>query len=462
MVQGKNFKLIKNYKTPLSKEHGIYYRKDKIGVLNEIVSKIFNERKHLKSKGKVAKGLEKGNSVEDIANSTGIPLDLVKSMKEEVQEEGLTSSYYDTHQMIRKILINSIYGVLANRFFAFYNVNNAKAITLGGQDLIKYLSNCTNQYFKNHWHKTYHKFFPEYADREVSPIKDDVVILVDTDSNYICFDEVIKGLGIVFKDDEEYRQWAIKFDKVFFEPFLDKILNIYADKWGVEQVINFKREKIITQKFTLAKKKYADEVIDNEGEVYAEPKVKITGIEIVRTDTPQFCRTRIQSVIDKIFKTKAADKQAILESMRKIHDEFLKADVSEIAIPKGVTEYTKYARPVDEYLKNGLKYPPHCPIHVRASINYNYILAKHKLPLQPIFNGTKLRFVHVAPQSNDLNQDVIGFVGQWPKEFNEMFTIDYERQWQRAFQNIIQRFFDVLDWSVINLEQNTLMQMMEF
>lgn len=449
-------------KTPISKSHGVYYRKDKVGVLNEIVSKIFNERKYLKSKGKVAKGLERGNDVESISSSTGIPLDLVKTMKAEIHEEGLSSAYYNTHQMIRKILINSIYGVLANRFFAFYNINNATAITLGGQDLIKYLSNCTNNYFKDNWHLTYKKFFPEYADREVKPLKNDVVILIDTDSNYICFDEIIQGLGLVFQNDEEYRLWAIRFDEVFFKPFLDKILNIYAKKFGVEQVINFKREKIITQKFTLAKKKYADEVIDNEGEIYEEPKVSITGIEIVRTDTPQFCRTRIQTVVNKIFQTKAKSKDAILDAMRKIHSAFLKADVSEIAIPKGVTEYTKYAGPVEEYLKNGLVYQKHCPIHVRASMNYNYIIAKHNLPLQPIYNGTKLRYIHVSPHSNELHQNVIGFVGQWPKEFDAMFTVDYEAQWQRAFQGIIQRFFDVLDWSVINLEQNTLSQMMEF
>ena len=113
-------------------------------------------------------------------------------------------------------------------------------------------------------------------------------------------------------------------------------------------------------------------------------------------------------------------------------------------------------------MKNGLSYKLGTPKHVRASINYNYIINKHKLPLQPIGNGTKMKYIHLFGQKNDIQQDVIGFIGKWPEEFNKIFEIDYELQWDKGFARAIQRFFNVLKWGEIQLEKSTLEEMIEF
>lgn len=442
---------------------GIYYRKDKIGVLNQIVSKIFQDRKDFKTKAKICNGLEKGEDDTTISCYTKIPKNIINKLKEDIEKEGGTSEYYNSQQQIRKILINSVYGSLANKYFSFYNVNNARVITLGGQNLIRFLSDSINKYFKENWKEECVKHFPEYKDKEISPIKKDVIKLLDTDSNYVCFDEIIKSLNITFKDDKEFREWAINFDSVILKPFFDKVLKEYADSFEIEQLINFKREKIISQKFILAKKKYADLVIDVEGEdLTNNPKTSITGIEIVRTDTPHFCRNKIKNVVNEIFLSHASDREKIIEVMRDIKKDFLKATIEDIAIPSGISDYTKWSLSIEEYAKDGLTYKLSTPIHARASINYNYIIHKHKFPLQPITNGTKMKYVHVFDHKNEIHQDIIGFIGKWPKYFNDLFEINYDLQWEKGFQSVIQRFFDVLKWGNIVLEKSSLEEMIVF
>ena len=161
---------------------GIYYDKTKKGVLAEIVENIFNERKRLKDKSKIQKGLESDLTLESISKNTYMDIDYIKSLYGEIQQEGHTSSYYHSQEQIRKILINSMYGVLGNRFFSFYNIRNAMAITIGARDMITYVSSNINKYMKENWHKKAHKYFPELKGKKIKPIKNDVVVLVDTDS----------------------------------------------------------------------------------------------------------------------------------------------------------------------------------------------------------------------------------------------------------------------------------------
>jgi len=466
IIKGKNFELIECdlIKTPLSEYKtwdtakgnfhigGIYYKKEK-GVLPDIVEKIFNERMILETKKDIADKLENGVKTDELYNKYN------KNIVDEVVDDGLKSDYYDAQQKIRKILINSIYGVLGNQYFNFFNVNNAIAVTLSGQNLIKYLSNCINQYLKQYWQVVAKKLYPDVEN--IKPLKKDLVILIDTDSNYLCLDEIIKSLGITFKDDKEFEKFALRLIKKFFEPFFEKVLDKYAASYGVKQIIDFRYEKIIQQKIILTKKKYADLTIHKKGKSFHPGKIDITGIEVVRTDTPKFFRTKIKNIIKKIFDTK--DKNAVIEDMIKIKKEFLEADVDEIAIPTGVSDYKKWSRPVGTYLKKGITYMKGLPIANRASINYNYVLKKLDLPYQPVDNGTKIKYIYVVPSRNMLNQNIIGFVEQWPKEFDDMFAIDYDQQWQVAFQSVIERFFEVMGWgNKINLESNTLESLIEF
>lgn len=428
-------------KTPID---GIYYERNKRGVLPDIVDVIFNERKLFKTKKYIRSQLDKNNKV-----------NVDQKLIDEVIDEGYTARYYDEQQYIRKILINSLYGILGNKHFHFYNIYNAKAITLSAQHLIKYLSESINTYFKDYFYKN-KKYFSVIDEK--NKLKNDIVCLVDTDSNYISFDEVINTLNLKFKDNNEFLAWFNVFNDDFLIPFIGKLLKLYADKWGVENIINFKREKICDKLIVLAKKKYVASVLDNEGEVYPEPVLKITGVEVVRSSTPKFCRDNIKDVIKEILKTN--DKNIILNKIRKIRDEFKVQDVSNIAFPRGVSDYDKYSTNIT--LPRGILtvYPKACPIHVRASINYNILIKKYNLNLIPISNGTKIKFIFVK-EKNELSQNIIGFIGNYPKEFNSLFKIDYEEQFEKSFLSVLDRFFEVLNWGTINLDNQSLLNMFE-
>lgn len=426
LVTGKNFKLFDvTITSSVGRPEGydvndtkmiyqpVYYDGTKTGILPIVVKKIFDERKRFKQ---LAKDCKKVN------DKAGFALN-------------------DRLQYTRKILANSLYGVIANPHFSLYNVKNAMAITLGGQDLIQYFAKSIKDYLM------------EFGYRGVK-IKKDPVILIDTDSVHICMDELYQATK---KENETYLEWA-KIIEVKLQSFWKKLVDIHAEKYNCNNVINFRRENISSKYMILAKKKYAVEILDNEGETYATPKMKITGIEIVRKDTPVFCREYILDVVKKLFTT--TNRSEVINMMVDIRNKFKAEPPTRISIPKGISEYTKYAQNDEHYEKNGLSYPEKCPIHVRASINYNYLNRKYKLGGLPINNGTKLKYIHVIP-NNELRQNVVGFVGNYPEVFLKKFTIDYDYQWERTFQTIIERFFDVLGWGEIDLN-TTMSSFMEF
>lgn len=459
-------------KTPASKEYscntpsgkfsvkGIYYTKEKQGVLSKIVETIFNNRKQFRKKMQIAEGIEEGLSKEKIIENLDISSSVINELYDEIIDEGFDSKYYDSQQQIRKILINSIYGVLGNKYFSFYNIKNAMAITIGGRHLIEFLSNNLNNYIKKYWHKIAKNYFPEVKNKEISEIKNDVVVLIDTDSNYICLDEIIKSLDIKFKSDDDFRLWANNFDKKFFTPFFNKLLEKYAANFEVNQIINFKREKIISKKIILAKKKYADLTIDKEGKIYNPPKLDVTGIEIVRTSTPKFCREKLKDTLRFILENKERGKT--INKIREIYNAFLKCKIEDISYPRSVNNYTKYARPVQEYINfGGVVYPKSCPQHVKASINYNFLITKYNLNLEPIGNGSKVKYIKVNPK-NELQTNVVAYLGKYPDKFKEIFKIDYEEQWVKSFQEVIQRFFDVIDWGDVALDSNCIEEFITF
>ena len=430
--------------TPLK---GVYYDSSKQSIISEIVTEIFNERKVFKLKKSICSLLDKKKTPEDISTKFKMSLTSIEDIISEIDEEDGNADYYDLQQYVRKIMINSMYGVLASPYFAFYNTDCARTITLSGQELIKFLSDSTNSYFKNHFWKN-KKYFAEIDEK--NKITEDVVKLVDTDSIYLSLKIIIEKLGLTFKDNREFVDWAAKFSDEFLDDFYKKLSDIFCKKYNIKNLINFKREKICIDQFVTSKKRYIARVVDDEGTFYENPKLVTKGLEIVRTDTPMFCRKKILEAINKLFDLK--DKNKVVDILEAIKADFIKEPIENIATPTGVSDYSKFCK--NDFTK-GIKIPKSCPIHVRASINYNYLVLKNKWKLQQVVNGTKVRYIYVL-ENNPLRTNVIGFVGNWPEELNKLFKIDYETQWEKEFQNSMQRFFDIIEWGTINFSAKKL------
>jgi DNA polymerase elongation subunit (family B) len=391
----------------------VYYRKDVEGIIPTIVKRIFGERK------------------------------MFKKMMFEANKKGdkTMEKYYDSQQHIRKIMINSMYGVLANEGFHFYDVDNARAITRGGRVLIRHLSSTVNSYFADYWPKVAHKYFDTDC---VEPIVKKVVCVVDTDSNYINLEEV----KAKYAPNMDTLEFVTIMDEEVLTPFFQKVLDIYAKKIGVPNETIFKREGIITKQFVLAKKKYITELLKDEDRVFDPPKIKYKGVEVVRSDTPVFCQENIQTVVTEIFAT--LDKGRTLEILRGIKREFKKQKVELISSVSGVKEYSKYDVPV---ARGTLRYKSSTPIHVRASICYNAMITRQQLDLMPVSDGTKIKYIYLDDK-NTLNSNVIGYVGKYPEVFDNFFKVDHDLQFEKTFLGVITRMFTALNWGPVILKES--------
>lgn len=400
-------------KTPVD---GVYFLKNKLGIIPELVEIIFKERKHFKALKEQA---EKDKNWEDY-------------------------EYYDGMQHNRKILINSYYGYLSRQGSHFYDIENASVVTAGGRELIQFLSNNCSDYLKNYLPSRVNKYY-DSAIIDSSKVSKISTKVCDTDSLYLDISQYYTQInhGMSFID------FANDFDHRILTPFFNKLVDIYCDKYNIPNKINFKREKIITKMFVQVKKKYVCQIIANEGEVYDKPKIKITGLETKKSDLPGFCKKGLNELIDVMFDGERPDEERMVEIVRKYQKIHKNSPIEEIAIPKGVKDYKKYA--ID--FSKGMIYLPSTPIHNRASINHNYMVQKYKLPYREIDDGAKVKYLFVN-QTNELHQNVIAFDDEWPDLFDKKFTVDRDTLFTKTFLDISQRMFDALGFRKISLKEN--------
>jgi DNA polymerase elongation subunit (family B) len=400
-------------RTPIE---GVYYRKDIKGILPKMVSDIFKERKHFQALKKEAKAEHNEDLVQ----------------------------YYDSQQLIRKILINSVYGVLLNSYFHFYDADNGAVITAGGRDAIQYISNCINTYLHSEFYKISKKYYPN-SNLQPGDIEKVTVVLNDTDSASINLNNLYQKTH----QGESFLDWMLNFEKVFFNDFLVKCMDIYAKNYNTTNMIHFKREKIITKMYVQAKKKYITQIVANEGDIYDPPETKVTGVEINKSDLCSYSRKKLKELADIMFAGDVPNKDDMTKFVRKCYKEFKTTKLEDISSPKGVSDYDKYAIP----MTLPFEFAPHTPMAHKSGIIYNYIVREHKLPLMEVTNGSKLKYVYVYP-NNKYKTNVIGYIGNYPKEFDKHFRIDLETQFEKQFLNVAQRMFDTLGFGVIQLKDS--------
>lgn len=393
-----------------SEINGVYYKRDVKGIIPTIVKAIFDERKKFKK----------------------------EMFKYDPHSEEY--EFYHTQQLVRKILINSIYGAMANKFFHFFDVDNARAITRGGRVLIQYLSSNMVDFLTNVFAKHPEKakvngdvLFP---DAKPFKFKRNPHSLTDTDSLHVCLEDAKNALA---KDMDSYTFLHEKMEP-YLEDFFEKILKIKADKKGMKQIIDFKREGIITKEFVLAKKKYLSLLLQNEDTIYDPPYLKPTGVEIKRSDTPSFCRDRITQAVYNIMDN--LDKDKNITFIKSVYDDFKKADIDDIANVGSVSDYNKYVAPKPEH---GKPWRAGAPMRNKASVVYNVLVDEMKLPLSRIDDGSKIKYIHIIPNQKTFGNDVIAWIGKFPEAFKDFIKIDYDKQFE-TFKNVLERMHQVLGW----------------
>jgi DNA polymerase elongation subunit (family B) len=218
------------------------------------------------------------------------------------------------------------------------------------------------------------------------------------------------------------------------EPVIDRIYQDLAERMcAFQQKMNMKREVIADRGIWTAKKRYILNVHDSEGVRYAKPKLKIMGIEAVKSSTPAACRTAIKEALNIIMTQGEEDLHKYIEKFRK---EFRKLPFEDVAFPRSVQNLTKYQHETKSI-----------PIHVRGSMVYNKKLQQMKLQkkYEQIKDGEKIRFAYMK-MPNPIHENVIAVLSQLPSEFGLDQYIDYDMQFEKTFVDPLRAILNVINW----------------
>ena len=382
--------------------NGAVFRKDKKGIIPEIVEELYAKRVTIK--GDMLKAKTKLETIS-------------KRQRNEYAQTSGQVARLETLQTAIKILLNSLYGAMGNKYFRYFDIRIASAITLTGQEVIKYSETKVNEFLND--------FIGEEKDR---------VIAMDTDSLYIGVNDVIEK----FKPNNPIH-FLDEFGSKAIEPMLEKAFDEFAKRTNAySNRMVMKREAIADRGIWTAKKRYILNVYNNEGVQYAQPKIKIMGIEAVKSSTPQVCRDAMNHLF-KVIVTGNESKTQEAIALFKEHFKTLSAD--QVAFPRGVTD-------VKTYSEKGSIYKKGTPIHVRGSLLYNHHLKAKALDkkYQLINNGDKIKFVYLYVP-NSIQENVIAFPDFLPEELELNKYIDYNLQFQKTFIDPIDIILNAIGWS---------------
>jgi DNA polymerase elongation subunit (family B) len=389
--------------------NGVCYRKDKQGFMPELMGKMYADRsKYKKQMLKIEQEYQNDKSK--------------KHLLKEI-------SRLNNLQMAMKIALNSAYGAMGNQYFRYFDLRMAEGITTSGQLSIRWMANKLNA----------------FMNKTMTTKNKDYVIAIDTDSIYLTLETLVEKT-CEGKTTEQKIKYMDKISEEVFQPFIDKGYQELADYMNAySQKMQMKREVLADKAIWTAKKRYIMNVHNSEGVQFAEPKIKVMGLEMVKSSTPQVIRNKLKDSIKVILD---GDQSKLHKYINEFRDEFNKLSVEEISFPRTVNGTREYKASSTIYRKS-------TPIHVRGALLFNHYIKEMGLEkqYQPIRDGDKIKFVYLRTP-NRIQEDIISFAQELPKELDLHRFIDYDKQFQKVFLDALQIVIEPLRWNVE--EQSTL------
>ena len=387
--------------------NGVCFTNKKLGIIPEIIEEYYANRKKVK---------QEMLRIEQLEQDTSDPA------KKKAYKKQITQLH--NSQMAIKIAMNSLYGATANRYFLYYIAEMAEAITTSGQLSIRYSQKSIN----------------EYLNGVLKTNNIDYVSYVDTDSNYVNMAPLIaKVFGTTKITREQGEKFLDAVSKEKLEPAIQEGYEKLAWIMGAyRNAMSMKREKITDKTIFIAKKCYIMNVLNSEGVHYAKPKISVTGVESVRSSTPEVCRNKMKDAFKVFLNGTELDAQEFIEGFRR---EFSSLPAAEVAKNSGTDDIGKFTDKQGWYTKG-------CPIHVRGAILYNKFLSDKGLnnKYETIRSGDKVKFVYLK-MPNPVRENVIAFPGYLPSELGMDRYVDYDTQFDKVFLKPLEIVLKAMGWT---------------
>jgi DNA polymerase elongation subunit (family B) len=396
--------------------NGVLYTQDKAGLIADILNDWFEKRVEF------------------------------RKLEKKYGTEGDTEKYefYAKRQLVQKILLNSMYGVLGLPAFRFYDVDNAEAVTLTGQTVIKKTAEMANI-----------KYWKELG------TKDDYNVYIDTDSIYMMAEPLVKHRYSDYKTFDEKRM-AVEVDNIATETqtFLNSFYDILAERFFFipkdKHRFEIKKEFISKAGFWVAKKRYAQWMVLKNG--IPCDKLDVKGLDVVRSSFPKAFQEQMSGMLKDILMGK--DNDYVDKKLLEFKNNMINLPVNKIAKGGAIKELSKYDK--GTWRKDGgesiASFEKGTPAHVKAGITYNRLLKFFNCPFknEPIRDGDKVKWVYL--KNNPLGLDTVAFKDyNDPKEIMDFVEqyVDRDMIYKAELENKVDDFYNALKWEKASNDTKT-------
>jgi DNA polymerase elongation subunit (family B) len=394
--------------------NGVIYSQAEKGVIPKLLSHWFDQRKQMRK--------------------------LSKKYHDENNRE--LEDYYDRKQYSWKILLNSMYGTLGLPVFRFYDIDNASAVTATGVIIIQTTGKLINQYY-----------------RGITGTNDDYVIYQDTDS---CF---VSAVPVVLARDENADVSATEDNKQMVTSILDiasEVQNYINTAYSVmakrmfnvtNHTLEIKQEIISTTGVWLAKKRYAQWRINENGKYIREDskKLEIKGLDIVRTGFPMKFRGFLKEILIMVLSKK--DKSEIDSKILEFRSQLPNFSALELAKNTSVKFKSGDGKiNFDPKSRQPFSVIDGSTAQTKASLYYNDLLKMFGLDktVEKIYSGSKIKWVYL--RRNPYNIDNLAFKadGTDPQEILDIINtyMDRKKIYEKELHGKLKDFYKVLGWEV--------------
>ncbi len=374
---------------------GVRFTHEREGVIPTIIKKYYAERRLVKNEMLRLEQENQNNPTKEL-------------------EYKITS--LNNQQMAIKILMNSLYGALGNKYFRYFDQRVAESITLAGQLAIKWAERAVNDEMQT-----------------ILKTDEDYVVAIDTDSVYIRMGALVDQFNP--KDPVKFldKICADHFEKVLVKSYdsMAKVTGAYDNR------MEMGREVIASRGIWTAKKRYILNVHNNEGVQYKTPKLKMMGIEAIKSSTPQVVRDAFKDAFHVIINGTETETQKFISNFK---TRFKTMNPEDISFPRGMSN-------VDKWTDRTTKFKKGTPIHVRGAIIYNLAVKENNLTkrYEMVKNGEKIKFSYLR-MPNPVGSNVVSFPVNLPKELGLNKYINYDMMFTKSFLDPIQVILDAVGW----------------